>query len=214
MALCIVGGQPLLRGVMVVIAQLVGGIAAAAVAAGMLPTPLAVETTLGPTTSIVQGLFIELFLTAQLVFVILMLAVEKHRATFIAPVGIGFALFITQMAGMWWAGRGPLFWRGCLAEDKKLISATRKTGVYFTGASVNPARSLGPAVVNGHFPNYFWIYWIGPILGSLLATGFYVLLKVLHWEEVNPGQDWDGINHLEEQRSRDANEPLVTQGQV
>ncbi|KLU81931.1 aquaporin [Magnaporthiopsis poae ATCC 64411] len=185
MALCIVGGQPLLRGVMIVVAQLVGGIAAAAVAAGMFPTPLTVETTLGPTTSTVQGLFIEMFLTAQLVFVILMLAVEKHRATFIAPIGIGFALFIIHMAG-----------------------------VYFTGASVNPARSLGPAVVNGHFPNYHWIYWIGPILGSLVATGFYVLLKFLHWKEVNPGQDWDGISHLEEQRSRDANEPLVTQGQV
>ncbi|EJT77720.1 aquaporin [Gaeumannomyces tritici R3-111a-1] len=185
MALCLVGGQPILRGVMVVAAQLVGGIAAAAVSAGMFPTPLSVETTLGPTTSVVQGLFIELFLTAQLVFVILMLAVEKHRATYVAPIGIGFALFVIHMAG-----------------------------VYFTGASVNPARSLGPAIVNSHFPNYHWIYWVGPTLGSLLASGFYMLLKFLHWKEVNPGQDWDGINHLEDQRSRDANEPLVPQGQV
>ncbi|KAL8382814.1 hypothetical protein RB595_006543 [Gaeumannomyces hyphopodioides] len=185
MALCLVGGQPILRGVMVAVAQLVGGIAAAAVSAGMFPTPLSVETTLGPTTSVIQGLFIELFLTAQLVFVILMLAVEKHRATFVAPIGIGFALFVIHMAG-----------------------------VYFTGASVNPARSLGPAIVNSHFPNYHWIYWVGPTLGSLLASGFYMLLKFLHWKDVNPGQDWDGINHLEDQRSRDANEPLVPQGQV
>jgi glycerol uptake facilitator-like aquaporin len=38
-------------------------------------------------TSVVQGLFIEMFLTAQLVFTIFMLAAEKHKGTFIAPVG-------------------------------------------------------------------------------------------------------------------------------
>jgi aquaporin related protein len=46
-----------------------------------------VQTTLGGETSVVQGLFIEMFLTAQLVFTIFMLAAEKHKATFIAPVG-------------------------------------------------------------------------------------------------------------------------------
>ncbi len=57
---------------------------------------------------------------------------------------------------------------------------------------MNPARSLGPAVINRSFPHYFWIYWVGPGLGSLLACGFYTLLKVLHWEQVNPEQDSDG----------------------
>jgi aquaporin related protein len=55
---------------------------------------------------------------------------------------------------------------------------------------LNPARSLGPAVVNRSFPGYFWIYWLGPVLGSLLACGFYTLLKYLRWRECNPGQDW------------------------
>lgn len=47
----------------------------------------------------VQGLFIEMFLTAQLVFTIFMLAAEKHKATFIAPVGIGLSLFIAELTG-------------------------------------------------------------------------------------------------------------------
>jgi aquaporin related protein len=35
---------------------------------------------------------------------------------------------------------------------------------------MNPARSFGPSVVNGHFPRHHWIYWIGPLLGALLAV--------------------------------------------
>ena len=45
-----------------------------------------------------------MFLTALLVFTILMLAVEKHRATFIAPIGIGLALFIGHLAGVRFTG--------------------------------------------------------------------------------------------------------------
>ncbi len=48
-------------------------------------------------TCLDQGLFIEIFLTAQLVLTIFMLAAEKHRATFIAPVGIGLSLFIAEL---------------------------------------------------------------------------------------------------------------------
>jgi len=58
-----------------------------------------------------------------------MLAKEKHRATFIAPVGIGLALFIAELAG-----------------------------VYYTGGSLNPARSFGPCVVTGEFDSEHWIY--------------------------------------------------------
>lgn len=57
------------------------------------------NTTLAPGTSIVQGLFIEMFLTAQLVFVILMLAAEKSKSTFLAPIGIGLALFVSELSG-------------------------------------------------------------------------------------------------------------------
>lgn len=67
-------------------------------------------------------------------------------------------------------------------------------GVYFTGGSMNPARSLGPATINHSFPGYFWIYWVGPGLGSLLASAFYEILGYLHWWEVNVGQDSDGLD--------------------
>ena len=61
-------------------------------------------TTLAEGTNLAQGLFIEMFLTALLVFTILMLAAEKHRATFIAPIGIGLALFISHLAGVRFTG--------------------------------------------------------------------------------------------------------------
>lgn len=63
------------------------------------------------------------------------------------------------------------------------------SGVYFTGGSVNPARSFGPSVVSHQFHSYHWIYWVGPILGSLLASGFYKFIKMLEYETANPGQD-------------------------
>jgi aquaporin related protein len=40
-----------------------------------------------------------MFLTIQLVFVVFMLAAEKHRATPMAPIGIGWSLFIGQLSG-------------------------------------------------------------------------------------------------------------------
>ena len=45
-----------------------------------------------------------MFLTAELIFVILMLAAEKHKGTFLAPVGIGLALFIAELAGVFFTG--------------------------------------------------------------------------------------------------------------
>ena len=97
-----------------------------------------------------QGVFIEAVCTAELVFTIIMLAKEKHRATFIAPVGIGLALFIGEVVA-----------------------------VFYTGGSLNPARSFGPAVVTKKYDRYHWIYWVGPTIGSLLAVIFYKLFKVM-----------------------------------
>lgn len=107
-----------------------------------------------------------MFLTAQLVFTIFMLAAEKHKATFIAPIGIGLSLFIAELMG-----------------------------VYYTGGSLNPARSFGPAVVLGKFNSYHWIYWVGPLLGALLASGFYLFIKALEYETVNPDADGAEEDH-------------------
>lgn len=87
------------RAAIIIFAQLVGGIAAAALVDALFPGSLSVSTTLTD-TSIVRGLFIEMFLTAELVFTIFMLAAEQHQATYIAPVGIGLSLFIAELTGM------------------------------------------------------------------------------------------------------------------
>lgn len=81
-----------------------------------------------------------------------------------SPVGIGLALFIAQLVG------SP-----------------------FTGASLNPARSFGAAVAAHHFPGYHWIYWLGPLLGSLLAVGFYKFVRILEVETAQVVQGDDSI---------------------
>ncbi len=92
--------MPWFRGLLLVPAELLGGIVAAALVKCMFPGPLVVATTLSNGTTPAQGVFIEMFLTALLVFTILMLAAEKHYATFLAPVGIGLALFVAMLAGL------------------------------------------------------------------------------------------------------------------
>lgn len=89
-----------IRGLLIALAQLIAGIAAAGVVSALFPGPLNCSTRLGGGTSIVQGLFIEMFLTAQLVFVVIMLAVVKNKCAYLAPVGIGLSFFTTQLIGM------------------------------------------------------------------------------------------------------------------
>ncbi|KAH0396371.1 aquaporin, partial [Aureobasidium melanogenum] len=170
--MCLIGALPWVRGALLFVTQILGGITAAALVSCMFPGELNVRTTLGGGTTIVQGLFIEMFLTAQLVFTIFMLAAEKHKGTFIAPVGIGLSLFIAEL-----------------------------TGVFFTGGSLNPARSFGPAVVDHEFAGYHWIYWLGPVLGSIVAAGFYKFIKILEYETANPGQDMDHAAKVEKRKN-------------
>lgn len=100
LGLCLIGAVPFVRGGFVFVAQMLGAMASAAVVAALFPGPLAVTTSLSGGTSLAQGLFIEMFLTAQLVFTIIMLAAEKHKSTFLAPIGIGLSLFIAELAGL------------------------------------------------------------------------------------------------------------------
>jgi aquaporin Z len=50
-------------------------------------------------------------------------------------------------------------------------------GAPYTGTSLNPARSLGPAVASGIFADY-WVYVAGPLLGSLLAVGIWTFIPL------------------------------------
>jgi len=160
--LYLIGAISRTRAILCFFAQMFAGMASAGVVSAILPGPLNVSTSLGAGTSIAQGVFLEMFLTAQLVFTIFMLAAEKHKATFLAPIGIGLSLFVAEMMG-----------------------------VFFTGGSLNPARSFGPAAVVHFFPGYHWIYWLGPFMGTLLAFGMYKLIKIVEYQTVNPGQDFD-----------------------
>lgn len=102
----------------------------------------------------------ELLLTFMLIFTILMLVAEKTKSTFVAPIGIGFSLFIGHLVGIFW-----------------------------TGAGINPARAFSPALVQASFPTYHWIYWLGPALGAFLAAGFYLGLKAMKYELVGGDAD-------------------------
>ncbi|WWC99730.1 hypothetical protein V866_006635 [Kwoniella sp. B9012] len=163
LGMVLVGALTPLRGALLTFSQILGGITGAAIIQAITPGTLNVRTTLGGGTSIAQGLFIEMFLTSLLMLAILLLAAEKHKATFIAPIGIGLALFVAELLG-----------------------------VYYTGGSLNPARSFGPAVVLKTFSGYHWIYWVGPSLGAIIAAGFYKMLKWLQYETVlGPESDAD-----------------------
>ena len=117
------------RAAWLLVAQLGGAMSASAIVMVLFPADFNVRTTLSPGASLVQGVFIEALLTAELVFTIFMLAKEKHRATFMAPIGIGLALFIAELVG-----------------------------VQYTGGSLNPARSFGLCVVTTTFDAEHWIY--------------------------------------------------------
>jgi aquaporin related protein len=99
LGMCLIGALPWVRGCLLFVTQILGGIVAAALVSCMFPGELNVQTTLGGGTSIARGVFIEMMLTAQLVFTIFMLAAEKHKGTFIAPVGIGLSLFVAELTG-------------------------------------------------------------------------------------------------------------------
>ncbi|KAK5680073.1 hypothetical protein LTS10_008023 [Elasticomyces elasticus] len=174
LGLIVTGNIPFVRGLLLWPVQILAGMAAAGVVSAIIPGDIkTVQTTLTPTMNVAQGVFLEMFLTAIFIMNILMLAAEKSKDTFIAPLGIGLTLFICEIAG-----------------------------VFYTGASLNPARSFGPCVAGRNFQHYHWIYWIGPLLGALVAAGYYHFVKFFNYEDANPGQDSSGGGFSESEQGR------------
>jgi aquaporin Z len=129
------------------LAQLVGGV----VAAGALFFILGAGSGLGATTPAagvtpVQAIMVEAILTFLLVNAVLHTAERKSPTPF-AGMAIGLTLAALILMG------GPL-----------------------TGASLNPARTFGPALFTGTLPQ-IWIYIAGPVLGASLAAWVYRALK-------------------------------------
>jgi MIP family channel proteins len=124
------------------LAQVLGATAAVALLAGTLPNPGPWGVT-SPSIPLFPALIWETALTFFLMFVIVSVATDTRAVGTMAGAAIG----ATVMVGAWVGG--PL-----------------------TNASMNPARSLGPALVEGRFEN-LWIYFVGPTLGAVLAALLY-----------------------------------------
>jgi len=132
------------KAVAYIIVQLLGGIVAGFLLGFLLSGQ---GTSLGATVlavgvTPVQGLIIELILTFFLVNSVLNAGVS-NRAGIMAPVAIGLTLAFSIMMG------GNL-----------------------TGASLNPARTLGPGLASGNMAD-IWLYFVGPIAGGILAGLLY-----------------------------------------
>ena len=130
-----------------VIAQCLGAISAAFLIKGCVPaealTMVGMGTpALGQGISATMGLLTEIILTFFLVFVVYGTGVDK-RAPKVGGLFIGLTVALDILMG------GPI-----------------------SGAAMNPARHLGPALLGGGLEN-IWLYWLGPIIGAVLAAIIY-----------------------------------------
>jgi aquaporin NIP len=125
--------------------QCVGAVAASALLLALFGRTGGLGVTM-PQGAPAVSLVLELAMTFLLVFVIFGSAVHGKAVKSFAGIAIGGAIALDALFG------GPV-----------------------SGASMNPARSLGPALVSGAWADQ-WIYVIGPLIGSLLAVGTYKLM--------------------------------------
>ncbi|MDE1939164.1 MAG: aquaporin, partial [Alphaproteobacteria bacterium] len=63
-----------------------------------------------------------------------------------------------------------------------------------SGTSTNPARSLGPAVISGQWQDW-WVYWLGPLMGTLLAVAAHQWLG-WRWPRIDVAK----IHHFDHDR--------------
>ena len=146
-AMVVSGNIALARGLTYIVGQLAGAILAALALDAFTwgIGDLGVHR-LGGGVSVGDGLMIEIILTFFLVFTIFATAVDRRGSAAWAPLAIGMVVFVDHLIAV------PL-----------------------TGASMNPARSFGPALVHGVWIDH-WLYWVGPAVGALTAVIAYVMI--------------------------------------
>jgi aquaporin NIP len=127
-------------------AQVLAAIAAAALLRGSLGDVAHVGATL-PSGSQGQSFLWELVLTFFLMFVIMAVATDTRAVGEAAAIAIGGTVGLDAMFG------GPI-----------------------SGASMNPARSTGPALVSGDL-QALWLYIVAPVVGAALAAVVYQLVR-------------------------------------
>ena len=129
-----------------VAAQCGGAVAASFLSRWALGTVGAVGATL-PALPLAAAFGVEWLLSFVLMFVIMAVATDRRVADGFAAIAVGLTVGFCAMVG------GPL-----------------------TGASMNPARSLGPAVAGGFWHGH-WLYWIAPITAMMAAARVYDVLR-------------------------------------
>lgn len=157
-SLLLTGDVKLVKAVCYVVVQCVGAIGGSGLLKLIVPDErvggFGVTSIGDKSLSPVQGMIMEAILTFLLIFVIHGVC-DSYRKDIkgSAPLAIGLA-----------------------------VVAAHLVGIQFTGSSINPARSFGPAVIMNSWENH-WIYWVGPLAGAAVAAVFYKLLFKVHKEE-------------------------------
>lgn len=128
------------------VAQFLGAIAASGLLYFVLPHGVGFGATL-PSVPLLPALAWEAVLTFFLMFVIIAVATDTRAVGIMAGFAIGATVTLDAIVG------GPV-----------------------TGASMNPARSLGPALFQGQFSS-LWIYFIGPAIGAVAAALIYEWIR-------------------------------------
>lgn len=78
-----------------------------------------------------------------------------------------------------------------------------------TGASLNPARSLGPSIIAGHFDDH-WVYWLGPVAGGVIAALVYEhVFRQLRPDEVEALEAEMQLRQREREAKENGGSPAV-----
>ncbi|XP_074644333.1 aquaporin-4-like [Tubulanus polymorphus] len=142
MAMLVTRNVSILRTLFYIVAQCLGGVAGAGILYGLTPNTSATHlgvTYVHPEVPLGQAFGIEFMTTFLMVFTVFANVDSKRAEMGSRALSVGLSVIIGHLLA---------------------INAT--------GASMNPARSLGPAVIMNRWTNH-WVYWVGPILGGIIG---------------------------------------------